>query len=66
MMDCSTFWSSRTSRFETSPSCSTSSSNLDAAENRFAIYHQLKIFRIEADQGLHMNLDGEPMRLANF
>jgi diacylglycerol kinase family enzyme len=35
--------------------------NLGAAENRYAIYRQIRSFRIEAEQPLHMNLDGEPI-----
>ncbi len=35
--------------------------NLGAPENHYVIYRQLKSVRIEADQPLHMNLDGEPI-----
>jgi lipid kinase YegS len=32
-----------------------------AEENRYVVYRQMKKFRIEADQPVHVNLDGEPM-----
>jgi diacylglycerol kinase family enzyme len=35
--------------------------NVGAEENRYIVYRQMKQFRIEADQPVHMNLDGEPI-----
>jgi lipid kinase YegS len=35
--------------------------NLGAEQNRYVVYRQMKTFRIEADQPVHMNLDGEPV-----
>ena len=40
--------------------------NLGAAENRYAVYRQLRSFRIQAEQPLHMNLDGEPILDTSF
>jgi lipid kinase YegS len=39
---------------------------LGAAENKYALYRQLKSFRIEADQPVHVNLDGEPILETEF
>ncbi len=40
--------------------------NLGAEENRCAVYRQLKSFRIEVDEPLPMNLDGEPIVESTF
>ncbi len=40
--------------------------NLGADENRFAVYRQLESFRIEADEPMPMNLDGEPIVASSF
>jgi diacylglycerol kinase family enzyme len=40
--------------------------NLGAEENRFAVYRQLQSFRIESDQPIPMNLDGEPIVASSF
>lgn len=34
---------------------------IDAESNKYALYRQMKSFRIEAEQPVHVNLDGEPM-----
>ena len=39
---------------------------LGSESNHYAIYRQLKSFRIESDQPLHMNLDGEPLLASAF
>jgi len=39
---------------------------LGAEENQHTIYRQLKSFRIESEQPVHMNLDGEPMLGTTF
>ena len=40
--------------------------NLGADENRVAVYRQLESFRIEADEPMPMNLDGEPIVESTF
>jgi lipid kinase YegS len=40
--------------------------NLGAEENRCAVYRQLKSFRIESDEPMPMNLDGEPIVESTF
>ncbi len=40
--------------------------NLGAKANRYAVYRQLKSFRIESDQLLNMNLDGEAVVEPSF
>ncbi len=39
---------------------------LDSETNRYALYRQLPSFRIEAEQPVHMNLDGEPILASTF
>jgi lipid kinase YegS len=41
-------------------------SNLGSEENRYVVYRQMKKFRIEADQPVHVNLDGEPILETTF
>jgi lipid kinase YegS len=40
--------------------------NLGAETNRYAVYRQLKSFRIESEKPLNMNLDGEPVVAPSF
>ena len=35
--------------------------NVGAEQNRYVVYRQMASFRIEAEEPLHMNLDGEPV-----
>ncbi len=39
---------------------------LGSETNRYALYRQLPSFRIEAEQPVHVNLDGEPMQATTF
>ena len=40
--------------------------NLGAEENRLAVYRQMSAFRIEAEDPVHVNLDGEPILERSF
>jgi lipid kinase YegS len=41
-------------------------SNIGSEENQYIVYRQMKKFRIEADQPVHVNLDGEPILETTF
>ena len=41
-------------------------SNMESPDNKYVSYQQLSAFRIEAEQDLQLNLDGEPMRGRDF
>ena len=40
--------------------------NVESAENRYVVSQQMSSFRIESDEPIHMNLDGEPMLTNSF